>query len=536
MQAEQTSSQENINQEIRVLKTICESKELQILILSQIDEEFFGSEETLGIFKRIKSYIQNGKTVPVLSVLKNDQTLTESMRAIVSNKEGAFDAKDDVDRAISSLRSVKNKKILLNTILNIAQNQLGYSSDSILTALENTIQKCHSGQTQSDEMTHIDVKSFEKLVREAEEQLSEDINKDIIPTGFYEFDLKTGGLFRKNVLVMASVPGGGKSAMALQMAIHQYICGFNVCVVSYEMDKVEIKNRLYSNVSKVDHGDINLRKLDSTKKQLVLERYGKWIKSSKAENKITFFTPHRDMTISQIAMELKPFNYDVIYVDYLGLLYNNPKRALWENLGQHTRDAKMAANSLNALFILLAQLDDETNKLKYSKAIQANANMVWTWEYGDREKESGIIEVEQRKSRNSRTYPFYLETDFSILSFKSYSGPAPVYDEPENDRNDRNGNGNGKGRKKKRNAADAPASTYKQGVENPFTKTQTQPVRGSIPTMPLMRGMTDDTPEEKTVENLKLVNENEGNVEMGGKVIKLPNTPKTGIPKMPQLF
>ena len=79
--------------------------------------------------------------------------------------------------------------------------------------------------------------------------------------------------------------------------------------------------------------------------------------------------------------------------------------------------------------VLLAQLDDETNKVKYAKSITANANMVWTWEYGDKERESGIIEVVQRKSRGSALYNFYLETDYTILSFKDYLGPLPERDE-----------------------------------------------------------------------------------------------------------
>lgn len=524
------AAQSNANSEITIVKTICDSKEFQIYILAQIDESFFNFEDTMGIFKRIRSLIDGGKSVPTSSVLKNDLTLTESMRAIISNKEGILVDKDNVDRVISTLRDAKNKTLLMQTLINIVGKQQDYSASSILTSLENSIQKCHSGSSQNEEMSHIAVKDCEKLVEEANQHLSEDVSKDIIPTGFYDFDSRSGGLFRKNVLVVASVPGGGKSTLALQMALHQYKCGFNVCLVSYEMDVKEIKSRLYSNVSKVDHGDINLRKLDSTKKQLVLERYAKWVKSGSKEkdNRITLWTPHRDLTMPQIAMELKPYNYDLIYVDYIGLLYNNPKRALWENLGQHTRDAKLAANSLNAVFILLAQLDDETNKLKYSKAIQANANIVWTWEYGDREKESGIIEVEQRKSRNSKTFPFYLETDYSTMTFKNYSGPTPtMYDEPEE---------RGKGKGKKRNAADAPASSFTKPIANPFKPTLV-PAMPTMPTMPAgLQGQSVQSLQDQSVQSQNLSSPTLQTVLDVNKISKLPNTPLSGIPKMPQLI
>jgi hypothetical protein len=129
-------------------------------------------------------------------------------------------------------------------------------------------------------------------------------------------------------------------------------------------------------------------------------------------------------------MELKGKGYDVVYIDYLSLLYNNPKKAMWENLGEHTRAAKLAANQLDCVFVLLAQLDDETNKIKYAKSIAANANFIWTWEFGDKERESGIIEVKQKKARNAGIYPFYLEVDYSIFSFKDYMGPTLMHDVP----------------------------------------------------------------------------------------------------------
>ena len=123
----------------------------------------------------------------------------------------------------------------------------------------------------------------------------------------------------------------------------------------------------------------------------------------------------------------------MVYIDYLSLLAQNPKKQVWENLGDHTRAAKLVGSNLNAGMVVLAQYDDESNKIKYSKQITANANFVWAWDYGDREKETGIIEVQQKKARNASTYPFYLDTDYSIFSIKDYRGPAPIYNDNKKD-------------------------------------------------------------------------------------------------------
>ena len=424
----------NGSDEAILLKTICENKEFQAYILNQIDEGIFNLDAAKEIYTRMLVYIQNGKNIPSLPVWKTDHSISEAARAIFGNFDGCLIAQQDIDRTLEKLKDARSRKIILDTLLNIL-NGIDKNRDvvSILTTLENLIQKCRTTQN-TDEFKHYESKNTKALVEEADRQMSEDLSHFAIPSGFSEFDRRSGGLFRKNVLVLASVPGGGKSAMAMQMAIYQYMMGYNVCVVTYEMDISELDNRIYANVSKVNHSEINLKKIksDSKKKKLVLDRYGEWLQSSKKGNRFSVWSPERELTIQQIAMELQPRNYDVIYIDYLNLLYQNPRKALWENIGDHTRAAKLASNQLNAAMVLLAQLDDETQKLKYAKAITANASFVWTWDYSDKERESGIIEIIQRKARSACCYPFYLETDYSIFSFRDYLGPLPEkVEEPE---------------------------------------------------------------------------------------------------------
>jgi histidyl-tRNA synthetase len=137
------------------------------------------------------------------------------------------------------------------------------------------------------------------------------------------------------------------------------------------------------------------------------------------------------MTISEIGMEIKPYNYDIVYIDYISLLKADARMAMWEVLGNHARSAKLTAASLKACFVLLAQYDQNESKIKYSQAITANANCVWAWEHGEKEKTSGIIEVKQLKNRSGTQESFYLQRDFKIMSFKDYSGPLPEEDQKE---------------------------------------------------------------------------------------------------------
>jgi replicative DNA helicase len=464
--------------EAKILQTICESVDRGI-ILTQVDETWFTSDSTKEVYNRILTLTNVGKSVPSLSVLSCDQSISETARALLYDKSGVLTSEQDIYAAVDLLRVSRNRRIIMNTCL-FGISKLGegdHNLEKVMTAMESTLLQCQSKSDSANEMKHLSYKDRDQLLKEADETLSEQNNLDNIPSGFGAFDKGTGGFKRKNVIVLGSVPGGGKSAMALQMAIFQFVMGFNVCIVSYEMDISEIESRLFANVSKVNHSEINLRKLKNGKKELILKRYGEFLESTKSTNRLTLWTPQRELNINQIALELKTKEYDIIYIDYLSLLYQNPKKQMWENLGEHTRAAKVAASSLNAAMVLLAQYDDESNKIKYSSAIKANANFVWVWDYGDKEKETGIIEVKQLKARNSTTYPFYLETDYSVFSFQDYNGPTPVKDEDTNE--------------------DKPYKKKK------FEKTNT---------------FKSSTPQQSAT------------------IVNAPEAEKRGIPKMPQLF
>ena len=411
--------------EIQLVRTICDTDQ-KAIILSRVGAEYFGYGPAAEIYNRLTVLLNSGKNIPTSEILRNDLALSEESRSLLSNPAfRPYFGETDVDSACNLLAKYRKARIILNvatSAVEILKDQ-DPDVDSVVSSMESMLQKCHSGLAKS-EMKHYSKATLNELKVEIREDLDR-IDADCIPTGFGKFDFETGGFRRKQVVALASVPGGGKSAMALQMSLSQYLMGYNVCYVSYEMDELETRYRFLSNCSKINHRDINLKRLNRSQKDIINERFEEFITGTHGNNRFTIWTPERELNIPEIALEIKPYNYDVIYIDYLGLLKQAPKKQLWEILGDHARDAKLAANSLNAVMVVLAQYDDQENKLKYSKAIQANANFVWAWDHGQKERESGIIEVKQLKARGADTYPFYLQKDFKIFTFCDYLGPTP---------------------------------------------------------------------------------------------------------------
>jgi hypothetical protein len=74
----------------------------------------------------------------------------------------------------------------------------------------------------------------------------------------------------------------------------------------------------------------------------------------------------------------------------------------------------------------MAQLDEESNKVKYSKAMRHHASYVWKWQYGEEQEETGEVLVEQEKARHCRRFPMELIANFSVMTFTDKRGsPSP---------------------------------------------------------------------------------------------------------------
>ena len=425
--------------EMQIIKTICDVPERRNALLSQLDVVDFGHPTTLQIFNRMMVFIENGKDIPSSNVLAQDQALETSAIQLLQNDHCKLLVSDiDIETSLEIVKGKTKARRLMKVLTDSVSVMSDHNPDvdNVLESLESEIEQCHT-KADDSEMVHYSHSNKEILVENFTQDLTTSDEFDFVRTGFKAFDDRTGGLRRGNVLVTASVPGGGKTAMALQMAINQYRMGYNVLFVSYEMDEIELRYRLLSSVSQIKHSDISLKKIAKSKEKMkiLMDRFVSWLdQGQKRENTFTVWNPTKELNIHEIGMAAKHGEYDCIYVDYISLLKSNPKKPMWENLGDHARNAKLVANNLKTVFVLLAQYDDEGNKLKYSRAIQANANFVWVWEHGEKEKESGIIEVKQLKARNAPQYNFHLIKDFSVFSFQDYMGQLPE-DDPEPSKN-----------------------------------------------------------------------------------------------------
>lgn len=411
------------NLEILAIRTILQSEKGGLPLFSKLRQDYFGNDSTKEIINRIQALVNAGKGIPSIELMRLDPAITEESRILLMTQVDPLQTDDDIDTCVTKLGSYRSARIIYETYKKVSELMATPDPDvgSVISLMENSLVMARSN-TEKSEMEHImdvDPDTYMKIVEETLSSTAE----EFIQSGFAHFDREYGGFNRGNILLLAAPSGKGKSAMMLRMAILQYMMGLNVLVISFEMTNKELRERLLSSVSKIQHQDIRLKRLLDEQKDAIRRGVKDFIQTGHG-NKITLWGTSENMDINDISSITRTMGYDVIYIDYLGLLKANANKPQHEVLGDLTRDAKRMAKQCNALVVPLAQLDDESLKIKYSKAIKANCDFIWAWELNAKETEMGILEIKQYKVRHGPEIPFYLRIDLSRMLFTDYDGPA----------------------------------------------------------------------------------------------------------------
>ncbi len=174
--------------------------------------------------------------------------------------------------------------------------------------------------------------------------------------------------------------------------------------------------RIIANVTKTDLTKIIRQQLATGEKELVRKRFKRWLKKVKAKGgRYTVFKPEEDMTIEEIMASINAYDCDVAIIDYISLLKGVDGDDQVRALGQVARYAKINAEVTHRVNILLCQLNDE-GKIKYSRAISEHSANCWIWNATKEAKETGIVKIEQPKSRNSLSFPFLVRINYATMS------------------------------------------------------------------------------------------------------------------------
>lgn len=176
------------------------------------------------------------------------------------------------------------------------------------------------------------------------------------PTGFEKIDVKSGGLQKSDLIIIAGETSQGKTSLAVSIMRNAAYYGAKIAMYSMEMKKEQITARILSMESGVPANQIMYSRLTDSQVQAIDKGIGK------VTGKGIYFddrsTSNIDTIISSIRYMKLKFDIDGAIVDYLQILNVNMKGANKEQqMGDVARRLKNLAKELDIWIIALSQLN-----------------------------------------------------------------------------------------------------------------------------------------------------------------------------------
>jgi len=358
--------------EKRALRMIAAGKPASSWLLGQLSEDFFGNKATQEAFKRIKSVAKAQMEILSWSDLLADPALSQSTRSLLE----IYDKKpaptmERSKQLFKLLNRYRRLRIVFNGLKEVSDDLTKETVDDekLIEKVTNIAAKAHS-TAQHLRISRIGVGNNVAL-------LAKNIlyNKALIaiPTGFKNFDSVNRGIFMGSLMLLGGTTGGGKTAVALKLADNFADQGASVGFVSLEMSEEEVLLRQmsrYSGISMTKMIDPENNMTDAEKKRAykaVIER-GKKLKKKGVSVDVHVPSGDGGVGITDLLMSLKPYGYDVIFIDYIGLLKDADDDEQWKKLGQVARAAKVFAQANKCIIVLLAQVSAE-GLVRYSRTM-----------------------------------------------------------------------------------------------------------------------------------------------------------------------
>lgn len=415
-------SASDLELEFKILKSICNSPvEIQGYLLASLKPEHFSTAISQGVFKRILKINIQTNNIPSWQDLRHDPTLRREARAAIKDETSKTLTREDrAKSAFETLERLRKMRALYEVGANLEALLEGDSPDplDIIASLQNDIRKAseHSGET--------------IVTRMGKSDNAEDVVKRVlsgngvrrIPTGIRMFDEKNIGFPMGGVVILAANTGGAKSAL-LDIILHNMAMnGASTSLIPLEMDAEENITRSMSRVTGYSMGQL----IDPKKKMSVAQRkdakrkYRKYRKAmSRRGGCFDIIEPGFSSTIDGLLNYLDPMEYDVVGIDYVGLMDGVNGDDQWRALSNAVAYAKKWAGRTKrkTLVIFAAQLTEE-GYLKQSKAMADHASNVWIWKIGEEERESGNMVIDQKKCRGGAVFPIPLKHDLEHMTVR----------------------------------------------------------------------------------------------------------------------
>lgn len=399
MEQQNTSGQAEIFQnvpphddaaELAVLGAMFLDREAASLALEMLTGEDFYRPDHRQVFEAAEELYHSAVPIDMITV-KNK--LEEKQ---VFEQIGGLPFLANISTSVGSSANMRHyaaiveEKSVLRRLIRTANNisQMSYEGKTDVNAIMDTAEKGIFDIMQnrhSDQFHHIRdiaVDSIEKI---------EDIYRSKgkltgVPTGFVDFDQKTAGLQKSDLILLAARPSMGKTAFALNIIQNAAIrSNVPTAVFSLEMSREQLVNRMLCSEAMLDAQRLRTGELTDSDWADLIQAMGPLSQAPIYIDDTPGVTP---MEVRSKCRRLKvEKGLGLIVIDYLQLMSGNSRNdSRQQEISEISRSLKAIAREMEAPVIALSQLSRACEQradhrpmlsdLRESGAIEQDADVV----------------------------------------------------------------------------------------------------------------------------------------------------------------
>lgn len=343
------------------------------LLLASVDESFFHYEPCKAAYKRLMTVSTKRSRIIAYADLLEDPALNEEYRDILReyNKKPVTTtrAAEDLLEKLDAYRMTRGMYYMAKDILETLK-QPEVDVDLLLNETTNKLTKCRSRESMVDMILTVGKDANAGGLGLMEQVLNPEEEK-LLKTGMKEFDERNGGLPAEGVLLLASTTSGGKSVTRMNLVSNMYkLNKVDVATVSLEMNAVKETRRQASWLTRIPFWKYVKKRLSDEEKAKSMLEWKRFHKFGVKNNcRYSVMCPTHSLSIESLLLLMKPYGFKVLAIDYIGLLEGVDGADQWKMLSAVTRACKIFSAENKCLVILLAQLDSDDDRIRYSKGI-----------------------------------------------------------------------------------------------------------------------------------------------------------------------
>lgn len=427
--------QANTQAEVQAIFSILNSfDKIKVELLNKLTLKHFGYEPMCVAYQILTKLARDTSTLPTIETFLHNPSVTENIKMLLLTPTNiAVTNLDDAKHLCNVLDYYRKARKLFefNVVsTNQMQGDVTPDLDEIVKLMEDSLLEMRINPNEV-KMHHIGAGSsgiqfLDKLLNV--EQI------DLIPSTFMNYDKVTGGFGKSDLVFLASHAKGGKSTVALNILVNQYLkYNLNVCFVSLEMDETMLWENISSIISGVEHKNIRQKTLTPAEKNAISRAWTDFENHGKEHNcRFSMWCPVTVNTM-ELRLMLKPMGYNSICVDYINLMDVHEKNVpLHEKLNILGRELKQASKDLKALLLVPAQINPDGD-VRYSKSLREHANEILVWFFGEAERATHQFTVKTMVARSHENFSFRLEEEFKTKTVRDSTQPFIDPDESNAD-------------------------------------------------------------------------------------------------------